>query len=525
MSELIFFGKAVRFGACFIGGVYMGDFICRKGQSQNARVQKVTLPIIKKFEEASVSSLLIGTPFLVVITHTTLALFIKMKKASPILMKPLSALEGALGTYTFSIPFLQGTVVTIHSRKDLPGDGRLPLQMVRHLARLLAYELFGRLVNDIEAVYSKVQQTYENLENMKEQLAEEAQGFYEGLEIALNINQPESLNEILANAKEFSETLLTWQGKIKEFEEKLHDYVSVAHARKESLEECDIDAIEARVNEVLNRDPIGEGNLDWILSLCLEGEITAERLREKVQEIKRLKNDIEHLFLKAEHLIQGVEILGGVNDTEVLSFVSWELTSANMNLSSSQLFVCHFMDQVRGLSSRGEYRRRSNQVTLENTLRNQNHADPQKRQQLEASLSKEGVIYSTANDQSHFTAGKRKALESADRPNWNRFAQLLVDIHALRKSITSQLNVIHNQNLLVQKPFFEREIGQASQMRQTYQEIDEAFQRLRKPIEERCNQISWERKLENISATLAAPYTVPRHYLSKLGSYFSGSTN
>lgn len=468
-------GGVIRIGGAFIGGAYLGDIISSK--AQEGHIQKVAQPIINRIEATSIKRLCIAVSLITIITQCTLETYLENVPQKGI-NRPLALIGTALGTYNISIPFLLGTLLMIQSHKKLSPQGNRSYQLLTHLFIETLKDILGNHYVVLEEAFEYVKKTKRALENFEQYLQIEWKDLNDALEIIFSFQEQQEIADIINKAEEFSEDLKNWNQKIIELEEKLHDYISLAHAQKDSLKETSFEKIEDFEQKLQAVPEEEKKRLTFFYQTFGKREDCFADIQGQIEELRTLKSQIEQLFLKAEHLVEAVTLIAQLNHTEMDAFESWDGAARDMEVGrASQIFT-------------------STADIITWTKRGRRNAQ-----------NKEERIDDIAGNNSYFIASKRRVLESTVPQTWKAFTEALTQIHTLRMDIQKELKLIHfsKRALNIQKPFFPLIHQETQATLHKLQGVQDVFTSLKLSDPEKRRQIEQERDLFYRTYEHAAP--------------------
>jgi len=471
--------EAFKCGGALIGGVYLGDMIWKGAQQEDSRIQKVTRPIVSKLEAIPLRYQLIGIPILTIVAHGLVAEVLDKLGSRKGLYKPLVALETALGVYDLSVPFLLSTSMMVHSRSELSGDSVLVFQLFWHLVKSFSRELLGESYETIVELFEAAQKGKAMLQAAQDVMEKEKRDLAAAIDLVFGFEKGEDLEKVLSNAQAFSVDLKQWNDKIKEHEAKLHDYVAIAHAQRDSLKECNYEALEEMARTLDTVDEKERENVAFIYRTFFDMEDCFEEIQVRLQELKRLREEVDQLFLRAEHLLEGVSVIAYMNDAETLAFISWEVTARDMELGFGSQVMTNMTDIL----------------------------SPSPKRIDRNAVGKAAVLRGIADESSFFATSKRKELQRKAPVAWGQFTEILESMHRLRNAAREELELVHRaqMGINVQKPFFSGVKGEMSQVLTQLQKVEGAFSQLRLSEGERAGQQEREVRLLSLADQIVSP--------------------
>ena len=486
--------EAFKCGGALIGGVYLGDIIWKVAQQDDSRIQKVTRPIVSKLEAIPLRYQLIGIPILTIVTHGLVTEVLDKLGSRKGIYKPLVALETALGVYDLSVPFLLSTSMMVHCRSELSGDNALVFQLFWHLVKIFSREMFGESYETIGKIFEVFKKAEDMLQAAVDVMEKEKRDLAAAIDLVFGFEKCEDLEKVLSNAQTFSVNLKQWNERIKEHEAKLHDYVAIAHAQRDSLKECNLEALEEMARTMDTVDEKERENVAFIYRTIFDVEDCFEEIQVRLQELKSLREEVEQLFLKAEHLLEGVSVIANMNDAETLAFISWEVTARDMQLGFGSQVMTNMADIL----------------------------SPSPKRIDRNAGGKVAALRGIADESSFFVTSKRKELQRKAPVAWGKFTEVLESMHRLRQAAIGELELVHRTQggINVQKPFFSGVKDKMSQTLTQLQEVDGVFSKLRLSEGERAGQQEREERLLSLADQIVSP--LKDSPLPFLLSFFSG---
>jgi len=108
--------------------------------------------------------------------------------------------------------------------------------------------------------------------------------------------------------------------------------VTLANARKDSFDEAPYLALEKAAADLESVSSEEREQVALLYQTFYGVNDCFEEIETQMEEIRTLRQEIDQLFLKGEHLIEGVLFVAEMNDTEVNALVGWDKTVGDMRM-------------------------------------------------------------------------------------------------------------------------------------------------------------------------------------------------
>lgn len=465
------FSGVIRMGGGVLGGVYAADMLWLLAQKEG-RIQQIAEPIIKRAEETSPKYIIVGAPIVAMGLHALFSCIAELAE-----FKPIIAVKTAMGVYDFSIPFLLSGAMLVRCRSKLKGNTSVVLQLFWHLVKEGTYGIGGEVYRNIEILARDVAEYLEILKELCGALEKEKRDLDSAIDIIRGKNRSETLTETLNNAAAFAEHLRDWNQRIQGLEEKLHDYVTLANARKDSFDEAPYDALEKAVQHLESVSAEEREQVTLLYQTFYGVTDCFEQVERQMEEIRTLRQEIEQLFLKGEHLVDGALFIAEMNDIEADALRSWDETVRDMRTGFAGNFTTMVSDGFNYSPRRGP----------------------------PAQTGKQGAVANIADDSSSFTELKRRELERRDSQTCRKLSSSLSGLRTRREATVLELEQVHAplSIVTVHKPFFQRDKEMVDKIKRDLEGVRECFAR------HKLSRLDRERLREREYQARRLAYTAP----------------
>lgn len=466
------FSGVIRMGGGVLGGVYAADMLYLSAQKEG-RIQQIAEPIIKKAEEIQVRYIIVGVPIAAMGLHALLTPLADLTE-----VKPIIALKSAMGVYDFSIPFLLSGTMLLRCRSELKGDTAIVLQLFWHLFKRGSYEVGGEVYKSVVVLTRNASEYLQSLEQIHSALEKEKRDLDSAFDIICGRSRSQTLTDTLDNAAAFAQHLNDWNQRIQGLEDQLHDYVTLANARKDSFDEAPYVALEKAIQQ-LESVSVEEREQVALLYQTFYGIpdcfLEVER---QMNEIRSLRQEIEQLFLKGEHLVEGALFVAEMNDIEADALRNWDETVRDMRTGVAGSLTTMVWD-----------------AAVNSPLRRE---PPPRR-------DKQGRVARIADDSTSFTELKRRELERKEPEKCRQLSSSLSRLHTWREASIHELERVHGplSTVMINKPFFQRDKEMVDKIKRDLDGVKESF--IRHKLSRFAREQLREREYQTSRLAMATP--------------------